>query len=65
MKNLTLTQLRKAVKVVGTSDKFRNPPTGTKQALLRAVTYMTDGRRLGLPEPRDPREVLTAIGYEW
>lgn len=62
MKSLTLTQLREATEALGADPKFKNPPTGTNQALQRAIAYM-----LGQidNEPRDPREVLTEIGYKW
>lgn len=62
MNSLTLAQLRKATEVVGTSDRFKNQPTGTNQALQRAIAFM-----LGQidQEPQDPRDVLTKIGYRW
>lgn len=62
MKSLTLTQLREATETTGTDPKFRSQPTGTNQALQRAIAYM-----LGQidQEPRDPREILVELGYEW
>ena len=62
MKSLTLKQLREATEALGTDPKFKNPPTGTNQALQRAIAYM---RGQIDQEPRDPREVLAEAGYTY
>lgn len=61
MKSLTLKQLREATEAVGTDPKFKSQPTGTNQALLRAIAYMLSQID---QEPSDPRKILVALGYE-
>lgn len=66
MKALTLLQLREAVHTIKTSDNFRGVDT---ESLEAAERFMTQPREF-LTEtvgalPRDPREILTQIGYKW
>ena len=62
MKPLTYKQLKRATEVVRTHKKFADRPSGTDLELSRALVYM-QGEKIN--EPRDPREVLTEIGYNF
>jgi len=69
VKNLTLKQLREAIHTVKTSKKFARHADKvgteldfTEAFLLGEKLIAKDGREV---MPRDPREVLTEIGYKW
>jgi hypothetical protein len=59
MKSLTLTQLRKAIDTIKTAKQFRGVDF---TELMQAHCYMTG---VNMPEPRDPRVVLTELRYKW
>lgn len=64
MKPLTLKQLREAIYVIGKGrvSKFK----GCQVALLQLQAAENVLLGLDVDEmPRDPREVLTEIGYKW
>jgi len=72
MKSLTLIQLCNAINTVSTNGKYTLMNPDRLKALLGAKAYMTgdlqDFQEMSSPgqtEPQDPREILTAVGYQW
>ena len=62
MKNLTLKQLREAIHVIKTSERFKRSLVALLQ--LQAAENVLLGLEVD-EMPRDPRVVLTEIGYKF
>ena len=65
MKSLTLLQLRKAIDDIYVDKQLHGKVgEGTLQYLLSIRDYMISTIP-GQGEPLDPRDILTAFGYQW